>query len=287
MRLPNFKVIGSLFLAATPSAPAWGTSTSEETAMPGTLNYVEAQVSMGTQALDPKSIGSAELHVGGRLTTEKGKAEILLTPGVFLRVGGNTSVKMISPSLTDTEVGLSKGQAMVEVAEIHSENEIRITEGGSTTELLKTGLYDFDVSPTWRKPTSMRLAFTRRTAGARGGLAGGVPTGIGIPGLTLIRSSQGMGFSSARSAGGSIRPGSRIAPLSMEAIMEAIDTDTAATTITSVRTTVIGTPVPTMSEVVLMREASTADPDPQAAVATLDPAGSVEAGSVEAGLPRW
>jgi hypothetical protein len=144
MRLPKLEVIGSLFLAATLSAPAWGTNTSAKTAVPGTLNYVEGQVSMGSQPVDSKSIGSAELRPGESLTTEQGKAEILLTPGVFLRVGDNSSVKMISPSLTDTEVGLSKGQAMVEVAEIHPQNNIRITEGGATAQLLKTGLYDFD-----------------------------------------------------------------------------------------------------------------------------------------------
>jgi hypothetical protein len=146
MRLPNLEAIGSLFLAAILSAPAWATSTSEKTAVPGTLNYVEGQVSIGTQTLDSKSIGSAELQAGQSLETEQGKAEILLTPGVFLRVGANSSVKMISPSLTDTEVGLSKGEAMVEVAEIHPENDIRITEDRGTTQLLKTGLYDFDVS---------------------------------------------------------------------------------------------------------------------------------------------
>ncbi len=99
---------------------------------------------MGTQALDSKSIGSAELQPGESLNTEKGKAEILLTPGVFLRVGAYSSIKMISPSLTDTEIGIDKGHAMIEVAEIHRENDIRITEDGTTTQLPKTGLYDFD-----------------------------------------------------------------------------------------------------------------------------------------------
>jgi hypothetical protein len=146
MRLRKLEAIGSLFLAATLSAPAWGTGTSEKTAVPGTLNYVEGQVSMGSQSLDSKSIGSAELRPGESLTTEQGKAEILLTPGVFVRLGDNSSLKMISPSLTDTEVALTKGQAMVEVDEIHPENNLRITEDGATTELLNTGLYDFDLN---------------------------------------------------------------------------------------------------------------------------------------------
>ena len=132
------------FLAAILSAPAWADVTSAKTAVPGTLNYVEGQVSMGDQALNSKSIGTEELQPGQSLVTEKGKAEVLLTPGVFLRIGNNSSVKMISPSITDTEVEVDQGHAMIEVAEIHPENSIRIDEDGTATQLLKTGLYDFN-----------------------------------------------------------------------------------------------------------------------------------------------
>ena len=134
----------SFFLAAILSAPAWADVTSAKTAVPGTLNYVEGQASIGDQGLNSKSIGTAELQPGQSLTTEKGKAEVLLTPGVFLRIGNHSSVKMISPSLTDTEVEVDRGHAMVEVAEIHPENSIRIDDAGTTTQLLKTGLYDFN-----------------------------------------------------------------------------------------------------------------------------------------------
>jgi hypothetical protein len=143
MGLRKFKVIGSFLLTATLSAPAWASDTSPEQAVLGTLNYVEGAVTVGTKVVDSKSIGSAEVMAGQSLTTGTGKAGILLTPGVFLRVGDNSSVKMISSSLTDTEIGLDRGHAIIEVAEIHPENDIRIAAGGETTELLKTGLYDF------------------------------------------------------------------------------------------------------------------------------------------------
>lgn len=146
MRLPWLKAIASFFLAAILSAPAWASNTSANSALPGTLNYVEGQASIGTQILNSKSIGSAALRPGQLLNTGNGKAEVLLTPGVFLRLGANSSVKMISPSITDTEVGVEKGHAMIEVAEIHPENDIRITEDGTTTQLLKTGLYDFNLN---------------------------------------------------------------------------------------------------------------------------------------------
>jgi hypothetical protein len=146
MKLRQLEGIACLLLGACLCAPARADNNSPERAVPGTLNYVEGNVSMGSQALNSKSIGSAELEMGQSLTTEAGKAEILLTPGVFLRVGDHSSVKMVSSSLTDTEVALNGGEAIVEVAEIHPENDIRIAADGETTTLLKTGLYDFDLN---------------------------------------------------------------------------------------------------------------------------------------------
>jgi hypothetical protein len=145
MAIKKLEPVANLFLAAILSLSAFGSSTSADAPVPGSLNYVEGQVSMGTKALDSKSIGSAELQTGQTLTTEQGKAEVLLTPGVFLRVGKNSSVKMISSSITDTEVAVGKGHAMIEVAEVHPENDLRINEDGATIRLLKTGLYDFDL----------------------------------------------------------------------------------------------------------------------------------------------
>ncbi len=145
MRAHQNKKVAGFLVAALMAIPAWADNTSPERAVPGTLNYVEGAVSIGSQRLSPRSIGSAQLETGKSLTTKIGKAEILLTPGVFLRIGKNSSVKMLSSSLTDTGIGLENGHAMVEVAEIHRENDIRIVADGTTTTLLKTGLYDFDL----------------------------------------------------------------------------------------------------------------------------------------------
>jgi hypothetical protein len=132
--------VSSFILAASLSAPAFGVNP----ARPGTINYVEGQASIAGQALDAKAIGTAELRPGQSLDTQSGKAEMLLTPGAFLRLGDNSSLTMLSPSLTDMEVGLDKGRAFVEVAEIHPENNLVITERGGTVRILKTGLYEFD-----------------------------------------------------------------------------------------------------------------------------------------------
>ena len=138
-------VAGSCFLAALLSLPAWGTNTDNgRQAMPGTLNYVEGQASIGDQELTSKEVGTANLENGQTLETGNGKAEILLTPGVYLRVGSDSAVRMVSTNLTDTQVALDHGQAMLEVDQLYKENSIRISQPGADTLVLKTGLYDFD-----------------------------------------------------------------------------------------------------------------------------------------------
>jgi len=146
MRLLLLGATTTFLLTAIFSVPLLADTNTKSPPPPGSLNYVEGQASIGAQTLDSKSVGSTELERGQTLTTADGKVEVLLTPGVFLRVGSNSSVKMLSPTLTDTEVHLEKGHAMIEVAEIHPENDLRIVAGGAMIRLLKTGLYDVDLN---------------------------------------------------------------------------------------------------------------------------------------------
>jgi hypothetical protein len=136
------KALGGFFLAALLSSPAWSSIPPQ----PGTVNYIEGQPAIGAQSLTEKSVGSAKLDAGQSLSTANGRAEILLTPGIFLRLDDHSALQMISPGLADTIMTLEKGRAMVEVATIRPENNVRIGEDGSSVQLLKAGLYDFDAN---------------------------------------------------------------------------------------------------------------------------------------------
>lgn len=138
LKFAIFVLSGSLF-SAVPLRADIPTS-----ARPGTLNYVEGKAYLGQQSLDNKSIGKVEVAPGETLSTDNGKAEILLTPGVFVRLGDHSSANMISSGLTNTQLALDQGEAMVEVVEIHPENFLGVVEDGRQTQLLKTGLYDFN-----------------------------------------------------------------------------------------------------------------------------------------------
>jgi hypothetical protein len=113
-------------------------------AYPGMLNYIEGQASIGSRTLDANSAGSAALQPGQTLNTEQGKVEILLTPGVFLRMDDYSSVQMVSPDLNRTELVLERGRATVEVAELREENDLLIDQGSVTAQLVKPGFYEFD-----------------------------------------------------------------------------------------------------------------------------------------------
>lgn len=141
---PSLVAVAGLLLATSVSVPVGGQIQNSQPARPGSINYVEGQASIGNVPVSPNSVGSVELGRGQSLTTQAGKVEILLTPGVFLRVADNSTVKMISPDLANTEVDLEKGRAMVEALDIHKENNIRIDQNDVSTQLLKNGLYDFD-----------------------------------------------------------------------------------------------------------------------------------------------
>ncbi len=136
--------VAALLLASTQAATAQ--TQNPQPARPGSINYVEGNATIGSQTLNADSAGKVELEKNQTLNTQDGKVEILLTPGVFLRVAENSAVKMVSPDLANTEVALEGGRASVEVLDISKNNNIRIDLNDSSTQLVNKGLYEFDAS---------------------------------------------------------------------------------------------------------------------------------------------
>src|ERR1700735_5709191 len=132
--MPRLKAI--LLSLATMCAPV-ALSQSANPAVPGTVNYVEGSASIEGRALNQRSGGFAYLKPGQVLETADGRVELLLTPGVFLRVGDHSAVRLISPNLLNTQIALDRGRADIEVDEIHPRNDIQVSAGGANTRLLK------------------------------------------------------------------------------------------------------------------------------------------------------
>src|SRR5579863_6053258 len=110
----------------------------------GTIHYTEGQVSLDGTPVQPKFGEFPEVKSGQVLAAQDGRAEILLTPGVFLRMAENSSFRMVSNKLADTRVEVLSGTAMIEVSELLKDNAITVQFHGAQIELLKKGLYRFD-----------------------------------------------------------------------------------------------------------------------------------------------
>jgi hypothetical protein len=100
----------SLFLFATALCSAQNIAPAHS----GTIHYFDGDVTVDGVKLESKVARFDELKEKSVLHTSLGRAEILLTPGVFLRVAENSSVRMLDNRLLSTRVELISGSAMVE-----------------------------------------------------------------------------------------------------------------------------------------------------------------------------
>ena len=112
-------------------------------AKPGVVNYIEGTAYLNGNKLSEQAARTTFLAAGDHLSTDAGKAEVLLTPGVFLRIGDNSEIHMISPTLTNTQLEVVRGEAIIEAAGLLKDNNIQVTDHGASIVIEKNGLYRF------------------------------------------------------------------------------------------------------------------------------------------------
>jgi len=86
----------------------------------GTVHYFEGDVTVDGVKLVSQVARFTEMKEQSELHTGLGRAEILLTPGVLLRVGENSTVKMLDNRLVSTRLEFVSGIAMVEAVDAGS-----------------------------------------------------------------------------------------------------------------------------------------------------------------------
>lgn len=116
-------------------------------AQSGTIHYTEGTVYLDGSELHAKHSQFATMRPGQELRTEGGRAEVLLTPGAFLRVGNHSAVRMVENRLSDTRVEVVEGSVIAECDDLLKYNAITLLYGGKTIQLLKHGLYRVDTAP--------------------------------------------------------------------------------------------------------------------------------------------
>ena len=139
---PRSKVLTILSLATLFSTALYAQDTN--LARPGTVNYVEGHAALDGHALPARSMNTIAMDTGQTLSTSDGRVEVLLTPGVFLRVDHDSTIRMVSPTLTQTEIAVDRGRADLEVDALYPQNDLLLDTGTDQTKILKNGLYEFD-----------------------------------------------------------------------------------------------------------------------------------------------
>ncbi len=115
--------------------------------IPGVVQYVEGDVSIDNQPIQPKFGQFPELKPNQVIASNEGRVELLLTPGVFLRLAENSSVRMDSNSLSDTRLAVVSGSALIEVGELLPNNSISFEASGARIALTHKGLFRIDSDP--------------------------------------------------------------------------------------------------------------------------------------------
>ncbi|HEV1283952.1 MAG TPA: FecR domain-containing protein [Bryobacteraceae bacterium] len=113
----------------------------------GVIHFVEGQVTLEGTPVQPKFAEFPDVKNGQTLASQDGRAEVLLTPGVILRIGENSSFKMLSNNRSDTRLEVLSGEAVVEVGELLASNAITLVSGDVHIELIKRGLYQVSSDP--------------------------------------------------------------------------------------------------------------------------------------------
>jgi hypothetical protein len=113
----------------------------------GVVHYFEGAVFLGGHPLENRLGKFANMADGSELRTEQGRAEVLLTPGVVLRLDQNSALRMLSNSLDDTRVELLAGSATIDAGEPVPGTSLTVLENKSEIRLSQAGLYRLDLSP--------------------------------------------------------------------------------------------------------------------------------------------
>jgi hypothetical protein len=110
------------------------------------IHFVEGQAYLGDQPVETKFGNFPEVKENAQLRTEDGRAEVLLTPGVFMRLGENSSFRMITNRLIDTRLELLSGTAIIEAEDIAKDNSVTVVYKDASVHVAKKGLYRFEAA---------------------------------------------------------------------------------------------------------------------------------------------
>ena len=112
----------------------------------GGVNYTQGKVAVAkNNSRSGYLVKGDQLEIGEKVSTgANGRAEILLNPGSFVRLGENTDFEFVSTSLDDLKVKLSRGSAVFELI-ADDEFNVSIETPKAGFRAVESGIYRVDV----------------------------------------------------------------------------------------------------------------------------------------------
>ncbi len=114
----------------------------------GGVNYVEGKVAVARKnAKSGYLIKGDNVEIGDRVVTgTDGKAEILLNPGSYVRLGEKSAFEFVSTNLEDLKLKLNSGSAIFEVF-AGKDFLVSVMTPQANFYLIESGIYRIDVLP--------------------------------------------------------------------------------------------------------------------------------------------
>ena len=109
----------------------------------GLLTYLQGSVCIDGKPVVLKTARFPQMKDGETLSTGpgRGRVEVLLAPGIVLRLAEDAQIRMDNTDLSDTRVTLQQGEALIEVVRLAEDNRVQVAVGETVTELTRAGLY--------------------------------------------------------------------------------------------------------------------------------------------------
>lgn len=113
----------------------------------GGVNYVSGTVTVvRAEGKSGQLLKGDKLAIGDRISTgSDGKAEVLLNPGSYLRLGADSSFEFRTTDLDNLEVNLDSGSAMFEVFATH-DFTVTVNTPKAKFVLIESGVYRVDAA---------------------------------------------------------------------------------------------------------------------------------------------
>jgi hypothetical protein len=140
--LRSFSILASIALGTLPAGAQSVISTRS-----GVIHFFEGNVYLGDQRLEPHLGRFQSIPQDAELRTAEGRAEVLLTPGVFLRMGEMSAIRLVANALADTQVEFESGSAIVDSAEPNADTSVTLLYKNWRVHILQGGVYRIESNP--------------------------------------------------------------------------------------------------------------------------------------------